>query len=588
MVTAPLGTDLYEEQMRRLAQQETVRNIPRAPVEQTPLQTQQPQLFSKDDGEKTYAQKFKEQKMEEAANQTANHILENEMVQKVLAAVGIPFFSSSGAHVGPLGAKYYSTGTVPNLFGNTYDQDLPRQGPLTQDESELSDSINALNELSRPTVGPKTSSGGLGGLLSGLFNSPVFSPLTNLTSGVSQWAGEAFPAAESSAAAKAISAEANKGKNPIGADSWTWNIGNRNFTTTTPAKAHETGKIADWQYMNTLKNTGGSPYAGFKGATNAAIPGARGATPIYDKATDKTSWFYNPSPQQLHPHLKSDGGKIGPLDVQYHSTGSDPYRGLFKRQAALTNDYINASKKGSKTGIQNILKQYAATNPAAGIQNIINNAPKNYATNANIMRMLGRLNPAALTGSLVFSPTQAAKSTRDPVDAAPMGLEAEMFERQAAINEAKKRAGQEQFMEQSGFGGLSQAMQEAFEAGKESVKKGSKKAKDAAKDLGKLVMPKVIEKAGGLVDMLAPLAPPSRSLNPRQGYESGQDKGPTPNWSETFPPTFPNYMAPPTSGIDMNYLAPLAPPSRSANPRQGYESGEDRGQMYSSPRVYET
>ena len=74
------------------------------------------------------------------------------------------------------------------------------------------------------------------------------------------------------------------------------------------------------------------------------------------------------------------------------------------------------------------------------------------------------------------------------------------------------------------------------------------------------------------------MSPPSRSPNPRQGYESGQDKGPTPNWSEMFPPR---------TGL-MDMLAPLAPPLRSPNPRQGYESGEDRGQMYSSPRVYAT
>ena len=368
MVTAPLGTDLHEEQMRRLAQQETVTSIPMTHVEQTPLQTTAPQLFRPAD-EKTMGEQYKEQVAKDAMNKATNKFLESKVLETMLAAIGLPFLASSGAHVGPLGAKYYDAGTkgpVPNLFGSTYtNQDLPRQGPLTQDESELSDSINTLNELNRPDVGPNTGGGGFGGFLSGLFNSPVFAPLSNLVSGVGQWAGEAFPAAESAAAARAIAADANKGKNWLGADEWTWNIGNRNFTTRTPEAAHrlgakgEKGGISDWQYMSMLKNTGGSPYKGFKGALNAAAPGARGATPIYDKKTNKTNWFYNPSPQQRHPHLKekghgwSDGGKVGPLDVQYYSTGSAPYRGLFKRQAfhdGWTKQEIDAVIQESQKG----------------------------------------------------------------------------------------------------------------------------------------------------------------------------------------------------------------------------------------------
>lgn len=221
----------------------------------------------------------------------ANDEIESVLIRiKELEAKGY----NDGGHVGPLGAKYYSVGT-PSLFGDAYADPNKAASASTSaayQGAPMQNAVTELGKIERPTVGPNTGGGGFGGFLSGLFNSPVFAPLSNLVSGVGQWANEAFPAAESAEAAKAIAADANKGKSiwgDHGKDGWTWSIGNRNFVTRTPENAHKAGLSTDWQYMETLKNTGGSPYKGFKGALNAAAPGARGATPIYDKKTDKTN-----------------------------------------------------------------------------------------------------------------------------------------------------------------------------------------------------------------------------------------------------------------------------------------------------------
>ena len=632
-VTAPQGSDLYEEQMEQMMSQQgqpgpmAMANIaaPMPQHQQAPAPIIQPQPGVMGQAKDMVVDKAVDMGIEKVAG-TALGKGAGAALGKMGAAFGpmgmiagevagqllpqlIKGFFNDGGHVGPLGAKYYSVGTPP-LFGDAYaDPDKMASSSVSPayQGAPMSNAVAELNKVDRPKVGSDIqSSGGFGGLLSGLFNSPVFAPLSNLVSGVSEWAGEAFPDAGSSAAAKAIAAEDNKGKNWLGSDKWTHSIGNRTFTTRTPERAHRDGLSTDWQYMNTLKNTGGSPYKGFKGALNAAIPGAVGATPIYNKKTDTTNWFHNPTPQQLHPHLKdkghaySDGGK-----VQYYSPGSAPYRGVFNKPTNQITEIVKATRP----------------NPTTGIQNIINNAPRARAVTPNALSIAPRFMGPLGTVAAVLNPTQAAVATRNPVDAAPMGLEAEMFRQQAAIDAAKPsiweryKGGDIPYTVPSMYKTGTDAIQNAFEAGIDAAKGG-------LENVGRWAMPKVIDKAGGLVDLLAPLAPPSRSPNPRQGYESGQDKGPTPNWSETFPPIARHYMAPPTSGMSppsrspnprqgyesgqdkgptpnwsemfpprtglMDMLAPLAPPLRSPNPRQGYESGEDRGQMYSSPRVYAT
>ena len=499
-ITAPMGTEEYTRQMEQLAGTGgmpplAMANIA-APMPQhqqapAPIIQQPPGVMGQ--AKDMFVDKALDVGMEKVMDTTAGTALAKlgasaggpiGMIAGQVAGEFLPqllkkgFRLNEGGHIGPLGAKYYSVGT-PALFGDAY-ADPGKAASLSSsaDRANLSTAVNNLSKVDRPAVGSDIqSSGGFGGLLSGLFNSPVFAPLSNLVSGVSEWAGEAFPAAESSAAAKAISAEANKGKNPIGADSWTWNVGNRNFTTMTPAASHaltaagKPGGISDWQYMQTLKNTGGSPYKGFKGNTKAAPPGAQGATPIYNKKTDKTNWVY-----------KNKGGK-----VQYYSPGSAPYRGQFNKPT--TSIPIMESVKAQ------------LEKPATGIQNIINKAPKARVVTPNALSIAPKFMGPLGTITGVLNPTQAAVATRDPVDAAPMGLEAEMFERQAALNEAKKRASREMFMEESGIGGINtDALQEAYEAGLNAAKQG-------VKDAGTWVMPKVIDRVEGLMNLLGPLAP---------------------------------------------------------------------------------
>ena len=112
----------------------------------------------------------------------------------------------------------------------------------------------------------------------------------------------------------------------------------------------------------------------------------------------------------------------------------------------------------------------------------------------------------------IVNPTMAAVATKDPVNAPPMGQEAEMFRQQAAIDAAK---------------------------------------------------PSIWER-----------------------YKSG-------DIPYTIPSIYKNYIKPPlaeippTSGFKQS-VDPYAYWNPIENPRQGYESGQDKRQMYSSPIVYET
>tara|TARA_R100000458_G_scaffold59769_1_gene71655 strand:+ start:3482 stop:5197 length:1716 start_codon:yes stop_codon:yes gene_type:complete len=569
-ITAPQGSSLYEEQMEEIERQAAGQPGPMAMANiAAPMpQMQQPAIVPPTQQDPSLGSQAKEMVVDKAIGAGMDKVMDTAagaalgkmgaafgpmgMIAGEVAGQFLPQLLkrglgfNDGGHVGPLGVKYYNTGT-PGLFGDAYaDPGKAASSSVSAayQGAPMQNAVTELGKIERPTVGPNTGGGGFGGFLSGLFNSPVFAPLSNLVSGVGQWAGEAFPDAGSSAAAKAIAADANKGKSPIGADSWTWSIGNRNFTTTTPAKAHETGKIADWQYVETLKNTGGSPYKGFKGALNAALPGAVGATPVYDKKTNKTNWFHKPTPQQLHPeNYKSDGGRIGPL------RSGRPYSGVF-------------SKPVTPIPIMESVKAHLEK-PAVGIQNIIDNAPKARVVAPNALSIAPKFMGPLGTLAAVLEPTQAAVATRDPVNVVPMGLEAEMLKRQAAINEAKNRAAQDmidsnqtsnEIQHDTRIGPLNYDYSYDKNLWDNVVERG----KQGLENIGRWAMPKVIDKAGGLVDILGPLAeiPPSRS---------------------------PNYMAPRIGG-------PLAeiPPSRSPNPRQGYESGQDKRQMYSFPRVYET
>ena len=110
--------------------------------------------------------------------------------------------------------------------------------------------------------------------------------------GMKNWANEAFPKAESSDAAKQIAADANKDKNWLGADQWTYSLGDRNFTLMTPDKANQLDPkddnyISDWQYNQYLKNTGNTAYDGYKGG--GALPPGVSADQSYTPPTPTPS-----------------------------------------------------------------------------------------------------------------------------------------------------------------------------------------------------------------------------------------------------------------------------------------------------------
>ena len=182
----------------------------------------------------------------------------------------------------------------------------------------------------------------------------------------------------------------------------------------------------------------------------------------------------------------NEGGFVGPLGATYAAEGTSPkpYAGLFPKP---TSPYSGVAWN-------------ERSSPSLGLQRIIDQAPKANVVTPNAASIVPKFMGPLGTIAGIVNPTMTADATRDPVDTPPMGQEAEMFKRQAALNEAKKRARQEKFMEESGFEGATEALQEAYEAGMEAAKEGMR-------NIGRQVMPKVIDKTGNLLDLLAPLAP---------------------------------------------------------------------------------
>ena len=217
--------------------------------------------------------------------------------------------------------------------------------------------------------------------------------------------------------------------------------------------------------------------------------------------------------------------QVGPLGAQYLSDGSRPYSGVFKKPVSPARPKMPSHlgmPKGTKSMMGYISPEaFAEEKIKTPLQVKAPVVKPNARIMSNVMpKFLGPL--GTIAG--IVNPTMAAVSTRDPVDAAPMGQEAEMFRRQAAIDAAKP------------------SIWERYKSG----------------DIPYTV-PSIWER-----------------------YKSG-------DIPYTIPSVVKGFKAeiPPSEGFKHS-IDPYAYWTPIENPRQGYESGQDKRQMYSSPMVYET
>ncbi len=91
-----------------------------------------------------------------------------------------------------------------------------------------------------------------------------FNPFTWLGNTFSDTLDMYAPSSGSPEAAQKKAADDNKDKNRLGANEWTYAFGDRTVSTKTPDQAFKDGDTTAWQYEEYLKNTGATPFSGYK------------------------------------------------------------------------------------------------------------------------------------------------------------------------------------------------------------------------------------------------------------------------------------------------------------------------------------